>query len=175
MFNSYEELVNAVNERRQEELILEVDMANTYSAEHEEAKKALQVAEGLSQLTGKAEFLSDNMEALRTRVAETRPEAKPIWIRFRRMSLIEWAALTKDQSKTSFEQYETALPKAFIGVYATEDKDHLLSDDYHLLSMNGDKGILPGGAEMQAVVRSFIQWQNAGGEVSIRPTKSGQD
>ena len=43
-FSSYEELMAAVEERRQDTLTLEVDLGGTYSQVHEDAMKALQQA-----------------------------------------------------------------------------------------------------------------------------------
>ena len=175
MFKSYDELMAAVEHRRKDELVLEIDLGAEYSPEHEQAKRELKQAEGMKMLTGNQQFLSDNIAALQARVAETKPEAKPVWVRYRRLELLEWAALTKTANGNAIEQYETVLKKTFIGVYATEEKsEEPLSDDHRLLSTKGDLGILPGGA-MHSVVQAFMAWQNSGGDVNIRPTKSGQD
>lgn len=48
-----------------------------------------------------------------------------------------------------------------------------LSTDARLLSSKGIDGILPGGA-LASVVQNFMAWQNSGGDVTIRPTKSGR-
>jgi hypothetical protein len=85
------------------------------------------------------------------------------------------------------DQYEKVLPKTFIGVFGSDPvrPDDLpveaeweapkpLSTDGSLVSSKGVNGILPGGA-LHSVVQNFMAWQNSGGEVSIRPTKSGRD
>lgn len=172
-FNSYEELMEAVSKRRQSDLVIEVDMGGEYSQEHEDAKKELQQAKAMQALTGK-EFLADNMSALEARVEETRPSGQPVWIKFKRLDLMEWAVLVKQSQMNPIDQFEKVLPKTFVGVYNSPDATEPLSTDHRLLSSKGDMGILPGGA-MHAVVQSFMSWQNSGGEVTIHPTKSGQD
>lgn len=175
MFNNYEELMQAVNDRRQDQLILEVDLGNGYSQEHEEAKAALAQSKAIKSLAGKEGFLSDNIVALEAAVEETRPEQKLIWIRFKRLDLMEWAVLMKTQGMTPLDQYEKVLNKTFVGVYGSPEPDaEPLSDDPRLMSSKGDMGILPGGS-LHNVIQAFMAWQNAGGEVHIRPTKSGQD
>ena len=174
MFNSYEELMSAVEERRNDVLTLEIDMGGTYSQEHEDAKKELARSEALNTLAGGQEFLSDNLKKLKARVEETRPEQKLIYVKFKRLALMEWAVLMKSQGLTPIDQYEKVLNKTFIGVFASEDAAEPLSDDPRLLSTKSDMSILPGGA-MHPVVSAFMSWQNSGGEVNIHPTKSGQD
>lgn len=174
MFSSYEELMQAVETRRKDVLTLEVDLGSEYSQEYEDAKKELAQAEALKKLSGDQQFLNDNLETLKARVAELKPEAAPIWVKFKRLDLLEWAALVKTQGLTPIDQYEKCLKKTFIGVFGSEDSEEPLSDDPRLLSTKGDMGILPGGA-MNSVVNAFMSWQNSGGEVSIRPTKSGRD
>lgn len=175
-FNSYEELLAAVEERRQDTLTLEVDLGGGYSQEHEDAKKELQAAEAMKVLAGGQQFLGDNVEALKRRVEETRPPARPVWVRFSRLSLGEWATLMKLAGVDPIEQYERVLPKTFVGVYGQDPEEgegvEPLSTDPALLSTKGNRGILPGGA-LQQVINAFMGWQNSGGEVSIRPTKSG--
>ena len=177
-FSSYEELMEAVEERRQDTLTLEVDLGGTYSQEHEDAKKALQQAQALKMLTGDQQFLSDNLAELEARVAETKPEGKPVWIRFKKLSLMEWAMLVKQQGLTPIDQYEKVLPTTFVGVYGQDPEENEnvvpLSSDPGLLSSKDGNGILPGGA-LHLVVQAFMSWQNSGGDVSIRPTKSGRD
>lgn len=176
-FNSYEDLMQAVEERRQDTLTLEVDMGGKYSQEHEDAKTELKQAKALKMLTGDQQFLSGaNLDELEQRVADTRPEERNIWIRFNKLSLAEWAILIKKQGMTPLDQYETVLPKTFVGIYGEDpDLDGVtpLSEDPALLSSKGGRGILPGGA-LHSVVQSFMTWQNSGGEVSIRPMKSGR-
>lgn len=173
-FNSYEELMQAVEERRQDQLVLEIDLSNEYSHEHEQAKAELKQATAMKALTGDQQFLSDNLEKLKAKVEATRPEAKPIWVRFRRLPLMEWAILTKQVGSAPIDQYEKVLSKTFVGVFNSPDAEEPISTDTALLSTKGDKGILPGGA-MHSVVQAFMSWQNSGGEVNIHPTKSGQD
>lgn len=176
MFNSYEELMQAVNERRIDTLTLEVDLGGAYSPEHEEAKKALQTAKAMQLMAGAA-FLGNNLDALEAKVEETRPEPHSVWIRYKRLDLAAWAVLTKSAAQlTPLEQYEKVLPETFVGVWGQEPEEGVepLSTDGSLLSSKGNNGILPGGA-LHSVVQTFMSWQNSGGEVSIRPTKSGQD
>jgi len=178
-FSSYEELMRAVEDRRSDTLTLEVDIGATYSQEYEDAKKELQQAKAMRTLTGNQEFMSNNLEALEASVAEAKPESNPVWIRYNKLQLGEWSALVKQASLTPIDQYEKVLAKTFVGVYGqdpdSEDGSVVepLSTDAAILSSKGDKGILPGGA-LHQVVQAFMSWQNSGGEVSIRPTKSGQ-
>lgn len=175
-FNSYEELMQAVQERKKDHLVLEVDMGARYSQEHEDAKAELEQAKALKTLTGDQSFLADNLKELEARVQETQPEQQLIWVKFKRLDLMEWAVLMKQQGMSPIDQYEKVLNKTFVGVYGSEDTDNTepLSDDPRLLSSQGDLGILPGGS-LHSVIRAFMSWQNSGGEVTINPTKSGQD
>ena len=54
-----------------------------------------------------------------------------------------------------------------------EAPEPLTTDSLSVSSKGGSKSILPGGA-LHSVVQNFMAWQNSGGEVSIRPTKSGR-
>ena len=184
MFNSYEELMQAVEERRSDTLTLEIDLGARYSQEYEDAKMELKKANALKTLTGNQEFLSDNLEALELRVAETKPESRPVWVQYRRLDLGEWALLVKQANLSPIEQYEKVLAKTFVGVFGqdpVEPDDYPgewetpkpLSTDAALLSSRGNQGILPGGA-LHQVVQAFMSWQNSGGEVSIHPTRSGR-
>jgi hypothetical protein len=180
MFNSYEELQAAVAKRRQDTLTLEVDMGSEYSQEYEDAKKELQQAKAMKTVIGGQGFLGDNIEALEQRVAETKPESNSVWVRYSRLDLGEWALLVKQANLSPVEQYEKVLPKTFVGVWGqdpTEDEDGKapgpLSEDASLLSSRSPNGILPGGA-LHQVVQAFMAWQNSGGEVTIRPTRSGR-
>lgn len=179
-FNSYEELKAAVEARRKSILTLEVSVGAEYSPEHEEAKQELAQAKAMQTMVGGA-FLGDNMLELEQRVADTRPESSSVWVQYSQLDLGEWAMLMKQQNLSPFDQYERVLPKTFIGVYGEdptlprgegEDPIQPLSTDASLLSTKGTNGILPGGA-LHQVVQSFMSWQNSGGDVSIRPTKSG--
>lgn len=172
-FNNVEELKAAVAARRAALLTLEVDMGAEYSQEHEDAKKALKTAEGMKSLAGEQQFLNDNIDTLKQRVADTKPEAQPVWVKFRRLDLMQWAVLIKKQGLTPMDQYESVLKDTFVGVFANPEDSEPLSDDHRLMSTKGDEGLLPGGA-MNAVINAFMSWQNSGGEVSIRPTKSGR-
>lgn len=183
-FNSYEELRQAVKDRRQSILTIEVDLGATYSQEHEDAKKELQLAKGMKTLAGGQGFLSDNIAQLEQRVAETKPESNSVWVQYRQIDLDTWSALIKQQGKTPIDQYEQVLPQTFIGVFGQDpapdekpegwEAPEPLSVDARLLSSrSGDEAILP-GATLHSVVMAFMSWQNSGGEVSIRPTKSGR-
>jgi hypothetical protein len=181
VFNSYDELKAAVAERRKAVLTLEVDLGGSYSQEHEDAKKALATAEGMKTLAGGQGFLADNIAELQQRVADTKPEGNSIWVQYRQLDLAEWAILIKKQGLTAIDQYEQVLQKTFIGVYGqdptlVEEGEVIepLSTDASLLSSKGNNGILPGGG-LHSVVQAFMAWQNSGGDVSIRPTKSGRD
>lgn len=178
MFTSYEELMQAVEERRDDTLTLEIDLGAKYSQEHEDAKRELQQAKALKTLTGNQQFLADNLAALEERVAESKPDGRPVWVRFSRLSLGEWSQLIRSAGLTPLDQYEKVLPKTFVGVYGQDPSEHEgvepLSTDPALLSSKGDKGILPGGL-LNQVISTFMSWQNSGGDISIRPTKSGLD
>jgi hypothetical protein len=179
MFSSYEELMAAVEERRQATLTLEVDLGGVYSQEHEDAKAELQQAKAMKTLMQGGDFLADNMDRLEARVEATRPPAHTVWVRYKKLDLAEWALLTKQAGLSPIEQYEKVLIKTFVGVWG-QDPDveegepvpEPLSTDPALLSSKGTKGILSGGV-LYSVVQSFMAWQNAGGDVTIRPTKSG--
>jgi len=178
-FTSYEELQAAVALRRKDVLTLEIDLGGVYSPEHEDARKELQQAKAMKTVMGGQGFLGDNLEELEQRVAETKPEANCVWVRFRRLDLGAWALLVKQSNLTPVEQYEKVLPDTFIGVYGQDPSEaddtevvEPLSTNGSLLSSKGVNGILPGGA-LHQVVQSFMAWQNSGGDVSIRPTKSG--
>lgn len=179
MFTTFEELKAAVAERRKSVLTIEVDLGGAYSPEYEQAKSDLATAKAMSTVTGGG-FLGSNLPELEARVQELKPPSNAVWVQYRQLDLVEWAALMKQTSLTPIEQYEKVLPKTFIGVFGqdpTEDEEGVeiepLSTDGALLSSKGDQGILPGGA-LHQVVQSFMAWQNSGGEVSIRPTKSGR-
>lgn len=175
-FNSYEELQASVEERRASLLTLEVDMGSTYSQEHEDAKKELAQAKAMKTVMGGQGFLADNLTELEERVASTKPESNSIWVQYKKLDLGEWALLIKQTNLTPIEQYEKVLINTFVAVYGvdpTEDEDATpLSKDPALLSSKGNKGILPGGG-LHQVVQAFMAWQNSGGDVTIRPTKSG--
>lgn len=175
MFSNYEEMMRAVEQRRSDRLIIEVDLGSQYSQEYEDAKKELAKAEAMEMITGtKDTFLSSNKDALAARVEELRPVGQPVWIVYKRLPLMEWAVLMKQTNMNAVDQYESVLNKTFVGIYADEDLQILLSDNPQLLSSQGELGILPGGA-LHPVVQNFMSWQNSRGEVSIHPTKSGQD
>jgi hypothetical protein len=181
-FNSYEELKAAVEARRKEVLTLEVPITTPYSAEHEAAKQELAQAKGMKALTGGAGFLGDNIAELEQRVADTKPEEQVVWVQYSRLDLGEWRALTKAAGLDAFDQYERVLPKTFMGVFGEDPapdpepegwvKPEPLTTNGAAVSSKGNEGILPGGA-LHGVVQAFIAWQNAGGDVTIRPTKSG--
>lgn len=180
-FNSYEELMAAVEARNTSTLTLEVPIAAVFSPEHEAAKTALKQAEGMKALTGGVNFLGgDQIEELKLQVEKTRPEEPTVWLRFKRLGLGPWSLLIKKTGLTALDQYESVLQDTFVGVWG-QDPDggeegeviEPLSNDPRLVSSKGDIGILPGGA-LNSVVQTFINWQNSGGEVTIRPTKSGR-
>lgn len=185
-FTSYEELMATVEERRKDTLTLEVDMGSTYSQEYEDAKKELAQAKALKQLAGNQEFLGDNVAALEQRVAEAKPEVQAIWIRYNRLSLGEFALLTKQTGLSAIDQYEKVLQKVFVGVYGEDpsevdedgelvrpDLEPLTTDARAVSSRENEGSILPGGL-LHSVVQNFITWQNSSGEITIRPTKSGR-
>lgn len=186
MFNTYEELRAAVEERRKDILTIEVDLGTPFSQEYEDAKTELQQAKAMKTLAGGAEFLGDNIAALEARVAELKPVGQPIWIQFSRLSLEEWSMLTKQANLTPVDQYERVLPKTFIGVYGAdplaEDEDgkllhpglEPLTTEASVMSSRHPDALLTGGA-MHQLIQAFMAWQNSGGEVSIRPTRSGRD
>lgn len=187
-FTNLEELKAAVEDRRQAVLTLEIDLGGTYSEEHEQAKEELAKAEGMQMLLGGKQFLGeDPLERLKQRVADTRPETPSIWVQFKKLPLGEWRAITKQMSLDQFDQYERVLPGVFIGVFgedpapADEDKpegwvkpEPLTVDPRSVSSRSEEECLLPGGS-LASVVQNFMVWQNAGGDVTIRPTKSGRD
>lgn len=180
-FNSYEELMAAVAERRQAVLTMEVDLGGAFSQEHETAKNDLMQAKAMKTIIGGQGFLGDtDLSELEQRVADTRPTPNSVWVQYSKLDLGEWALLTKQANLSPVEQYERVLQKTFVGVYGVDPVDpegdvaiEPLSTDAALMSSKGDKGILPGGG-LHQVVQAFMSWQNSGGDVSIRPTKSGR-
>lgn len=179
-FNTYEDLMAAVDKRRTDTLTLEVDLGGTFSQEYEDAKAELQKAEGMKLLMGGQGFLGDNIDELKARVEELRPEPNSVWVRFKRLSLGAWSALVKQAGLSIYDQYEKVLPDTFVGIWGADpqpdeagDELEPLSTDAALLSSKSSTGILPGGA-MHQVVQAFMAWQNSGGEVTIRPTRSGR-
>lgn len=177
MFNSYEELMEAVDSRRNDRLVLEVDLGGQFSQEHEDAKKAYAAAKAMQSLAGEQEFLTNNLEQLQAKVEATRPASKSVWLVYSRVPLMQWATLMKKQGLSALDQYEEVLPNTFVGVYG-QDPDtegvEPLSTDYDLISSKNGKCILPGNG-LHHVMQAFMTWQNSGGDVRIRPTKSGQD
>lgn len=174
MINSYEELLEVAKKRREETLTIEVDMGAVYSQPHEDAKRELQKAEALQSLGGNTEFLSNNLEKLKQRVEETRPEPNLIWVRYRRLDLPTWSMLSKQAkaNTSAIDQYEKVLEKVFVGIFNDPDSQEPLATDHNLVSTSNANSILPGGV-LNSVINSFMQWQNSGGEVSIHPTSSG--
>jgi hypothetical protein len=185
-FNSYEELKAAVEERRQSILTLEVDMGSDFSQAHEDAKSELAQAKAMKAVVGEA-FLGDdgNIERLEQAVKDTRPEPNLIWVQYRKLDLDEWSKLVSTAGLKPMDQYERVLPKTFVGVFGKdpvrpddlpEDQEWVkpdpLTTDAASLSSRGPNGILPGGS-LHSVVQTFMAWQNSGGDVNIRPTKSG--
>lgn len=185
-FNSIEELMATVEERRKDILTLEVDLGSTFSEEHEQAKRDLQQAKAMKTVVGGGFLGGDNIVQLEERVASTKPAAKAVWIQYKKLDLGEWSMLVKQTGLTPIDQYEKVLIKTFVAVYGQDpiqpdDWDETeewvpptpLSTDAALLSSKGTKGILPGGA-LHSVVQNFMAWQNSGGDVTIRPTRSGR-
>lgn len=182
MFNSYEELKAAVRQRREEILTLEVDLGSVYSQEHEDAKMALQQAKAMKTIVGGSGFLGDNLPELEQRVADTKPQANSIYLQYRKLDLEEWAALIKTVGSSPIEQYEKVLPKTFIALYGQDPdpeekpdgwvKPEPFSTSGAVASSRGNESVLPGPV-LHSVVQSFMAWQNSGGDVTIRPTKSG--
>lgn len=191
VFSSYEELMAAVEERRKESLTLEVDLGTKYSPEYEAAKADLAQAKAMKTVTGGG-FLGDPIAGLEARVASLKPEARLIWVQYEKLDLNEWASLLKNTGQqNSIDQYERVLPKVFKGVFGQDpvkpedwDETHpgevweapepLTTDPLSVSSKGGAKSILPGGA-LNSVIQNFMAWQNSGGDVTIRPTKSGRD
>jgi hypothetical protein len=180
-FNTYEELQAAVAERRLDTLTLEIDLGGAFSPEHEAAKQELAQAKAMKTLLGGQQFIGDtNLEALELRVAETKPESSSVWVRYRKLDLDTWSHLIKQPGLTPVDQYEKVLVQTFVGVWGVDPDTDLgdgvkpepLSTDPALLSSKGQQGILPGGG-LHSVVQAFMSWQNSGGDVNIRPTKSG--
>jgi len=184
VFSSYEELMQAVEERRKDLLTLEIDLGSKFSPEYETAKAELAQAKAMKLAVGGG-FLGDNIGALEQRVADTRPPQRLVWVQFSKLDLNEWAALMKQATAGPVDQYERVLGKTFVGLFgedpAPEEKPEgweppapLTTDPLSVSSKGGAKAVLPGGA-LNSVVQNFMAWQNSGGDVNIRPTKSGQD
>lgn len=185
MFNSYEELMQAVEERRQDLLTLVIPMGQVFSPEHEAAKTELAQAKAVKSIVGGG-FLGDNLAELEQRVADTEPESREIWVQFKKLDLNEWAVIMKTLGGSALDQYERVLPKTFVGVFGQdpvepdtwegdepwEKPEPLTTSPLAVSSKGGSKSILPGGA-LNSVVQNFMAWQNSGGDVTIRPTKSG--
>lgn len=188
VFTTYEDLAAAAAKRREEILTLEVDLGSDYSPEYEQAKNELAQAKAMKLATGGG-FLGDNIAPLEARVAELKPESHPVFLRYSKLSLGEWRTLLKQAGSDSIDQYEKVLSKTFCGVFGQdpvkpEDWDEAhegeewvkpepLSTDSRLVSTLSGDSILPGGS-LSSVVQNFIAWQNSGGDVTIRPTKSGR-
>lgn len=191
-FNNLEELKAAVADRRKAVLTLEIDLGGSYSEEHEKAKEDLRKAEGMALLLSQGNgggFLNSesNIERLKQHVADTKPETPAIWVQFSKLDLEEWRALTKRVSLDQFEQYEQVLGKTFIGLYGEDPApdeaekpegwvkpEPLTTNPLSVSSRGGAEALLPGGS-LASVVQNFMVWQNSGGDVTIRPTKSGRD
>lgn len=182
-FNNYEELRAAVAKRRQEILTLEIDLGTDYSPEYEAAKQELAQAKAMKQVVDVSFLGGDNLPELEARVEALRPEQNLIWVQYKKLDLGEWAVLMKQAGGQPIDQYEKVLPKTFLAVYGQDpvkpddapddwEAPEPLSTDAALLSSKGIDGILPGGS-LHSVVQSFMTWQNSGGDVNIRPTKSG--
>ncbi len=186
MFNSYEELKAAAEERRKAVLTLELDMGSEYSQPYEDAKTELAQAKAMKQLAGGADFLGDNIATLEARVAELKPVGRPIWVQFSKLPLAEWSKLVKQANLSPVEQYERVLPQTFIGLFgvdplAEDEEGNLLNPgvepltkDPRTVSSVGTDGLLEGGM-LHQLIQAFMAWQNSGGEVLIRPTRSGRD
>lgn len=186
VFATYEDLAAAVEKRREEILTLEVDLGADYSPEYEAAKQELAQAKAMKLATGA--FLGDPIAGIEARVAALKPEPRSVFLQFSKLKLGEWRTLLKQAGADSIDQYEKVLGQTFKGLYGQDPvkpddwdelhpgedwvKPDVLSEDPRLVSTLGDDGILPGGS-LSSVVQNFIAWQNSGGDVTIRPTKSG--
>lgn len=183
-FNSYEELKAAVDSRRSAVLTMEVEIGSKYSQEYEDAKKELAQAKGMQAVLGGVPFLGDtNLEEFEAKVARLKPEAEVVYVQYRQLDLAAWGAMIRKPNMTPLDQYESVLVDTFIGVYGQdpEQVDEFgnevevspLSTNAALVSSKGLDGILPGPL-LHSVVQTFMAWQNSGGDVTIRPTKSGR-
>jgi len=173
MISTYEELRRIVEERRSDTLTLEVELGVDYTQEWVDAKQELEQARAMDLLKG-ASFLSSSVKALEEKVQALAPTVEVVWLRYGRVPLLLWASLAKEQGGKAIEQYERVLKDTFIGLYGDADCTVLITDDYHVVSQDSPNCILMPGTLM-SVIRTFMDWQNSGGRVSIRPTKSGQD
>lgn len=184
-FATYEELQAAVESRRNQILTLEVDLGAQYSQEHEDAKKELAQAQAIKKLAGNGGFLGDNIAALESRVAETKPDSAVVYLQYSRLTVAEFSMLMKQQGLSSIDQYERVIPKCFVGLFGedplAEDEEgnrinpdlKPLTTDAEAVSSRSDKTVIPGGL-LHGVVQAFMSWQNSSGDISIRPTKSGR-
>lgn len=173
--NSYDDLVNLVEKRRQETLTLDIDLGSNYSPEYEKAKEELEQAKVLQKLTGTQQFMNDNVVELENKVTRLKPEPNIIHVKFRRLGLARWTAIMKKPVGNAIDQFIKVLPETFIGIFTDLDEEaEPLSTDYKLVDPNDSKCVLPGGA-IQPLIQSFMNWQNSGGEISFHPTKLGHD
>lgn len=174
MFNSYEELLEAAEQRRSGDLVIEVDVGSEYSPEYEKAKEELGQAQTLAKMTGGG-FLADNQEELQERVDRLRPEPQLVWVKFRKLSTKDWSLLNKKMKVSPIDQYEEVLASTFVGLYGTPDTDgDPLTTDPNSVSTKNGNGVFDGGT-LNQVIQAFMTWQNSSGEINISPTKSGQD
>ncbi|AUX82851.1 tail assembly chaperone [Microbacterium phage Balsa] len=187
-FSSYEELMQAVEERRQDVLTLEVDLGAKYSPEYEAAKQEVLQAKALSNIAGG--FLGDNIQQLEDKAEALKPKERLIWVQYRKLDLAEWGMLMKQSNLSPVEQYEKVLPKVFIGLFGQDpvkpddwDETHdetwvqpepLITTGASVSSKGGPQAVI-GGAQLHSLVNAFMSWQNSSGDVTIRPTKSGRD
>lgn len=182
--NSLDELIALIDEQQAERLILELDITR-YNAEYAKALKRLTEAEAMQgrQLALDNAFISsksEDIDYLRDQVEKLRPQSvKTVYVAFKRLSARERSALDKrinEKKLTALQQYEEALPKMFLGIYSTPeaDDDHLISDDYKLISSTSDKTLLT-GRYTSTVPTEVFQWQDGASGVRIPPEESVQD
>lgn len=172
MVESYEDLMNLVENRRNDHLIIEVSLGAPYSQEHEDAKAELQKAEAMRSIIGEEGFLSDDVSGLKKRVEDTKPEGESIWVKYKRLDLKLWTRLVSGLGAMKpIDQYVKVLPNTFEGVYSSPEAEDgsLISDKASLVDPTSNDCILSGNMVM-SLVGAFMGWQNSGGDVSIRPT-----
>ena len=163
MITSYEQLKGIIEERRQDILVLEVDISGAYSPEYEKAKQEVQQAQVISSLVG-----GDFLAPPKSQLDSLKPVGDPIWLKFRRLPLQAWKSLTKRGNINALDQYESILPDTFIGLYGDPAGEPLTTDYHHVGT--GDESLLTGSMLMQ-VMQAMLQWQNSGGEISVNPQK----
>lgn len=169
MINTFDELLERVEQGRNAVLTLELEVGAPYSKEYEDAKKQVEQARALELLAGDNKaFLGGSLDELVAKAEALKPKADIVELKFRKVSLNDWNKLLREPGE-ALEQYNTLAKKTFIGVFA-EGGEEPLSTDSALVRPESAKCIVPPGA-ISPLVQAFLEWQSSGGAVEVRPTK----